>query len=81
MRLTTFSALLITLAALGAVSSPEAALAVPDPVVTTTSDFAGVVGSLRWAIDTANIHAGIETITFDIPNGGVHVITPATDLP
>ncbi|HNP18564.1 MAG TPA: BspA family leucine-rich repeat surface protein, partial [Fulvivirga sp.] len=38
------------------------------------------VGSLRQAIINANASSG-ETITFKIPGGGPHVITPTTALP
>jgi parallel beta-helix repeat protein len=47
--------------------------------VTTESD--SVVGSLRWAIQTANATAGLNMIGFDIPGGGVHTITLNSPLP
>lgn len=37
--------------------------------------------SLRAAIETANSHAGSDTITFNIPGGGVQTISVATALP
>ena len=43
--------------------------------VTNTSD--GGSGSLRQAINDANGHAGLDTISFNIPGSGVHTITPA----
>jgi hypothetical protein len=47
--------------------------------VTNTNDSGA--GSLRQAITDANNHAGLDTIGFDIPGGGVHTITPASGLP
>jgi hypothetical protein len=38
-------------------------------------------GSLRQAILDANGHAGLDTISFNIPGSGVHTITLATELP
>ena len=38
-------------------------------------------GSLRQAILDANASAGTDTIAFNIPAAGPHVITPATTLP
>ncbi len=37
-------------------------------------------GSLRWAINQANL-AGADTIAFNIPGAGVHTIQPLTPLP
>lgn len=48
-------------------------------LVTNTNDSGG--GSLRAAIDAANLAAGADTIQFAIPGGGVHTITLATLLP
>ena len=48
-------------------------------VVTNTLD--GGSGSLRQAILDANAHAGMDTITFNIPGSGAHTIMPATPLP
>ncbi|MFI5198992.1 MAG: CSLREA domain-containing protein, partial [Candidatus Limnocylindrales bacterium] len=42
---------------------------------------AGAVCSLRAAITEANLHAGRDTILFDIPGGGVHTITLGSTLP
>jgi titin len=39
------------------------------------------VGSLRWAIEQANLSAGPHRVTFDIPGGGVQTIMPLTALP
>ncbi|HEV2799485.1 MAG TPA: FG-GAP-like repeat-containing protein, partial [Pyrinomonadaceae bacterium] len=47
--------------------------------VTNTND-AGA-GSLRQAILDANAQAGAQTITFQIPGGGVKTITPLSGLP
>ncbi|WP_291980824.1 carboxypeptidase regulatory-like domain-containing protein [Luteitalea sp.] len=47
--------------------------------VTTTSN-AGA-GSLRQAMLDANAAAGADTIVFNIPGAGPHVITPVTALP
>lgn len=47
--------------------------------VTTTSDTGA--GSLRWAMQTANVTAGLTLITFNIPGSGVHTITPSSPLP
>jgi hypothetical protein len=38
-------------------------------------------GSFRQAILDANTHAGLDTISFNIPGSGVHTITPTTELP
>jgi len=34
-------------------------------------------GSLRWAIQQANANAGTDTIAFNIPGSGPHIIRPA----
>lgn len=39
------------------------------------------VGSLRWAIGAANSNAGPDSIQFNIPGPGPHVIDVATPLP
>jgi hypothetical protein len=48
-------------------------------MVTTTSDSG--TGSLRQAIIDANAHAGLDTITFNIPGGGIHTIALLFPLP
>lgn len=48
-------------------------------VVTTTNDTGP--GSLRQAILDANANGGLDTITFNIPGGGVQTIAPASVLP
>ena len=48
-------------------------------VVTNTNDSGS--GSLRQAILDANAHAGVETISFNIPGAGPHTIYPVTQLP
>ncbi len=50
-----------------------------DAVVTNTNDSGP--GSLRQAILDTNAHPGNDTITFDIPGGGVQTIRPTTPLP
>jgi hypothetical protein len=47
--------------------------------VVNTND--GGAGSLRQAILDANANAGADTISFNIPGGGVRTITPASPLP
>ena len=47
--------------------------------VTNTNDSGA--GSLRQAILDANANAGTDTITFSIPGGGVHTISPTSALP
>ncbi|MDT4966986.1 MAG: hypothetical protein QOJ64_1723 [Acidobacteriota bacterium] len=54
----------------------------PDPadlIVTNTNDSGA--GSLRRAIQTANLIPGKDTISFNIPSAGVHTITPLSALP
>ncbi|MBD3170199.1 MAG: T9SS type A sorting domain-containing protein [candidate division Zixibacteria bacterium] len=41
----------------------------------------GNPGCLRWAMNMANGSAGMDTIDFNIPGGGVHTITPGYQLP
>lgn len=64
--------------ALGALlaSSPIAAT---DYIVTTVADIG--VGSLRWAIDQANLDTGPDTILFDIAGSPPFVIAPTSPLP
>ncbi|MCA9121123.1 MAG: DUF11 domain-containing protein [Planctomycetaceae bacterium] len=65
-------------------SGTTAFCSVPDPlVVTTDADVVAndCVTSLREAISYANSNAGLDTITFDIPGGGVHTIQPLSALP
>src|SRR5207253_1041260 len=64
---------------LGNTSEFSAGLANTSLVVTNTND-AGP-GSLRNAMLSANLHAGPDTILFNIPGNGVHLITLASDLP
>ncbi|MEN8247884.1 MAG: choice-of-anchor D domain-containing protein [Bacteroidota bacterium] len=60
----------------------------PGPFTVTNTNDTGV-GSLRWTIDNANITAGSNTITFNIPTSDTNydiiserwTIRPATDLP
>ena len=49
------------------------------PKVTTIADSGP--GSLRAAIECANNHPGLDTITFAIPGAGPHSIRPLTPLP
>ncbi len=46
----------------------------------TNTDDSGL-GSLRFAIDCANLLEGPDTITFDIPGDGPHTIAPQSPLP
>lgn len=48
-------------------------------IVTNTNDSGA--GSLRQAILDANLSAGADSITFNIPGGGVKTISPLTPLP
>jgi hypothetical protein len=48
-------------------------------VVSTNADSG--FGSLRDAINVANSHPGLDTITFNIPGSGVKTIAPLTALP
>ncbi|GIW87789.1 MAG: hypothetical protein KatS3mg108_2113 [Isosphaeraceae bacterium] len=48
--------------------------------VDSTGD-ADVPGTLRWAINQANLNPGFDQIDFNIPGAGPHTITPATPLP
>ncbi len=48
-------------------------------VVTNTADTGD--GSLRQAILDADANPGLDTISFDIPGGGVRTIAPTTPLP
>jgi hypothetical protein len=50
-----------------------------DFVVTSITDPG--TGSLREAIEAANSHPGLDTIVFNIPGLGGHIITPTSDLP
>ncbi len=54
------------------------AQAAPFAVINTSDSGAG---SLRDAIDDANLAAGADDISFDIPGSGPHTITLATPLP
>jgi len=55
---------------------PAGAMTFP---VTTTADSGP--GSLRQAILNANANPGPDQITFAIPGGGLHTITPPSPLP
>ena len=59
--------------------STTASAAMATFTVTNTNDSGA--GSLRQAILDANAQAGTDTISFNIPGGGVHTIAPATPLP
>jgi uncharacterized repeat protein (TIGR01451 family) len=63
-----------------AVLQTTVASAPADPLVVTTTLDDGP-GSLRAAITYANVHPGLDTITFDIPIAGIQVITPLSALP
>jgi hypothetical protein len=67
----------------GNTSEFSASIVIPNP--TCSTDVVNVSdtgpGSLRQAIDCANIRAGLDTIAFNIPGAGVHTISPTTALP
>src|SRR5215471_9569249 len=65
----------ILLAGLLTASAADAAT-----IPVTNTDDSGV-GSLRQAIINSNVLPGVDTITFFIPGGGVHVIVPLSALP
>ena len=69
-------AILLTIAAFLALAPPSQAATY---TVVNTADSG--VGSLRWAIQTANISSGADTIAFAIPGAGPHSIVPFTALP
>jgi len=48
-------------------------------IVTTTADSGA--GSLREAINCANMHPGLDTISFQIPGSGLHTINVLSPLP
>ncbi len=58
--------------------APQAAAAT---IFTVTNTNDSGAGSLRQAILDANAAGGLDTIAFNIAGGGVHTITPATNLP
>ncbi len=59
--------------------STTASAAMATFTVTNTNDSGA--GSLRQAILDANAQVGADTISFNIPGGGIHTIAPATPLP
>lgn len=71
-------ALAILVGFLSCLAASEVTSAAPF-TVTNTNDSGP--GSLRQAILDANAAGGLDSILFNIPGGGVHTITPATDLP
>jgi parallel beta-helix repeat protein len=58
----------------------SAAASVAKNISVTTVNDSGP-GSLRQAIIDSNVLTGVDTITFNIPGGGVHVIVPLSALP
>ncbi len=48
--------------------------------VTTTSGSPSTSGSLPWAVTQANNRAGLDFINFNLPGGGIRVITISTTL-
>jgi hypothetical protein len=58
---------------------PAATVGAATVVVTNTNDSGG--GSLRDAIAQANASPGGTIVTFSIPGGGVHRITPTSAMP
>ena len=90
MALSLFSLTVLLVSAGPALSAPSADRLVGGPqgvagltgvctIVTTTADSGP--GSLREAINCANAAPGTDTITFNIPGGGVKTISPVTSLP
>jgi hypothetical protein len=57
----------------------ESRLLLSTITVTTVADDGP--GSLRQAINTANAAGGTNTIAFNIPGSGLHVISPTSSLP
>jgi len=49
--------------------------------VTTTTPDLNVIGTLRWAMNSANFAIGPDTIVFNIPGTGPQVIMPDSQLP
>jgi hypothetical protein len=60
--------------------SLESRVLLAETFTVINTDDAGA-GSLRQAILDANGAAGADAIEFDIPGGGVHTISPASELP
>src|ERR1700681_3083255 len=60
--------------------SAIATIALPDTFPVTNTNDTGS-GSLRQAINDANGHAGLDTISFNIPGSSAHTIPPVTQLP
>lgn len=68
---TLFALVVVMVAAGAAVSEPF--------IVTNTSDSGS--GSLRWAIESANVNSGSDDISFDISGSGPHTIHLLSALP
>ncbi|HYP19592.1 MAG TPA: hypothetical protein VEY08_05910, partial [Chloroflexia bacterium] len=68
---------------LGATLGTQHALGAPNAAITytVTNTNDSNTGSLRQAILDANANPGADKITFNIPGGGVHRISPVTPLP
>ncbi len=65
---------------LGATTTATVAIADSALAVTNTNDSG--IGSLRQAVLNANAHSGVtDTISFNIPGGGVHTITLLSPIP
>lgn len=59
---------------------PAVAVTNPDVITVDNTNDSGP-GSLRWAVDQANVVAGFDNIEFDIPGPGPHIISPTSQLP
>ena len=71
----------------GCPASMEVEVEVEDPlIVTLTTDYepnvdVPILGTLRYAMEHANLNPGLDSISFNIPGAGPHVIQPEFNLP
>ena len=66
--------------ALGDTSAFSTAAVLVNPFIVTNTNDSGI-GSLRQAILYSNANPGLDTITFNIPGAGLHIISPGSPLP
>ena len=64
----------------GDTSAFSTAAVVVNPFIVTNTNDSGI-GSLRQAILYSNANPGLDTITFNIPGEGLHIISPGSPLP
>ncbi|TAK12921.1 MAG: hypothetical protein EPO35_10865 [Acidobacteria bacterium] len=64
-----------------AAASDVDSIIITNPYVVTSTADNGVVGTLRYAINKANLQADANTISFAIAGAGPFTITPSTPLP